>query len=294
MDIGKRLRNHYKRWNINISIHDEYNKFKNRLLDTTDKVLGLLILKSRFYDEYFTKILGVEASVKSIYGTSELMKQFAVLSRGIYGIPPRSFERTVIYKYFRACDELNSIVTGIQVLFIILEQNSQYEIMKEYAEAIKHDIDLSNINIRVAIYNEKVLLYPKGARLLDDRLVNDNLIWLENYPKVLEHFESALNQYHLGNLDNCLHGLRKTLEIFIKAYLPSKRRDFKRLIEELTKHLKSKLVHKQIRKIYHDILMYYNEYQNDAEKHGDNYRPEDIEFIIYQTGSLIRFLITIE
>jgi hypothetical protein len=51
------------------------------------------------------------------------------------------------------------------------------------------------ITIRLVKRKNEVLVYPGGAKLLDEALVNDNLIWLEDYPAVLKHFEEALKIY---------------------------------------------------------------------------------------------------
>ncbi|HEY9858558.1 MAG TPA: hypothetical protein V6D16_03560, partial [Candidatus Obscuribacterales bacterium] len=55
--------------------------------------------------------------------------------------------------------------------------------------------------------------------------------------------------------------------------------------------LKQKGVHGQIAAMYQKLLAHYDSYQNDAVKHKEKFFLDDIEFMIYLTGTFMRMLL---
>ena len=53
MQIEKRLKNHYQRWNIEFSYEEEFLKFKNRLVSILDKLIGNYIVFNLDVDKSF-------------------------------------------------------------------------------------------------------------------------------------------------------------------------------------------------------------------------------------------------
>ena len=69
------------------------------------------------------------------------------------------------------------------------------------------------------------LVSPKGARLLDEKVVNDVLDWLRKYPKVYDNFKSALEKYQNKVYQrNLIDDLRLALELLLKIILRNKKR----------------------------------------------------------------------
>ena len=60
--------------------------------------------------------------------------------------------------------------------------------------------------------------------------------------------------------------------------------------------LKAHGLHPQIRNMYETLLAHFDQYQNDAVKHGEAYAyaPFELEFMIYLTGTFIRLLLQID
>jgi len=62
--------------------------------------------------------------------------------------------------------------------------------------------------------------------------------------------------------------------------------------DDFLRWLKSHDAHGQIGGMYHSLLFsYFAKYQNDAVKHQeDKYTSAEIEFILYATGTFLRFI----
>lgn len=46
--------------------------------------------------------------------------------------------------------------------------------------------------------------------------------------------------------------------------------------------------------MYSDLLNRFAEYQNDAVKHGANWSPVELEFIVYLTGAFMRLVLSLK
>lgn len=101
-------------------------------------------------------------------------------------------------------------------------------------------------------------IFPKGAEELDNALVSDVLIWLEEYPLSHKAFVKALKEYSKltdDNISTVADLLRKALETHLQSY---------------------------------------TNFNNSYAKHNDKSSKDTLEYIMYQTGSLIRFKITLK
>ena len=64
--------------------------------------------------------------------------------------------------------------------------------------------------------------------------------------------------------------------------------------ELLGKYLKKKGVSKEVREMFRQQILYYSDYQNEHAKHNDSIQKSEIEFMIYLTGTFIRFIINLQ
>jgi len=62
----------------------------------------------------------------------------------------------------------------------------------------------------------------------------------------------------------------------------------------LSEYLEQKNVPKELNNMYWKLIDYYAKYQNNYAKHEDKVDSSEIEFVIYLTGTFIRFLMTLE
>ena len=150
------------------------------------------------------------------------------------------------------------------------------------------------IGIKVARRGNSVIVYPEGAKLLDEAAVNDVLAWLEDYPKVAKQFEQALTIYMSGEekkYRNLLDNLRLSLELLLKEILKNKK-SLENQKQEILKWLDGKNIHKQVINLYEKLIFgAYSKYQNEAVKHNEDYSENEIEFMIYLTGTFMRLVL---
>lgn len=281
MDIKRRMLNHYQRWNIKLNEEEEFEKLRNRLIYELDKVWSVA------FNDY---------EVRDIFG--EIQRNLFRLYGDQYS--PQS-EHYIIYKINNS-RTLKDLATALQFLFLSIperaERAEKIELVKQVlAEVIKDVFDLSpmvGIGIKIAKRGNSVIVYPEGAKLLDEGAINDVLAWLEDYPTVAKHFEQALTIYMSGEKEkyrNLLDNLRFSLEQLLKKILQN-RKSLEKQKEELLKWLKGKEMHQQIIDLYNQLVFAcYVKYQNDAVKHNEDYSENEIEFMIYLTGTFMRLLL---
>lgn len=150
-----------------------------------------------------------------------------------------------------------------------------------------------SVGIKLVERGGMVTLYPAGARLLDDRVVDDVLEWLRPYPAAAKHFDAALQLHLAGNPEqdrNLLDALRFGLEQLLKTLL----RNTKSLENQkpvLLPWLKERGLHQQAINMFDTLLAQFSQYQNQAVKHNEEHSSNEIEFMIYLTGTFMRLLL---
>ena len=87
-----------------------------------------------------------------------------------------------------------------------------------------------------------------------------------------------------------LDNLRFALEQLLKKIL-SNQKSLENQKSPLGSWLKEKGLHSQVINSYQTLLKEYQNYQNDAVKHNENYSFDEVEFMIYLTGNFMRLLI---
>jgi hypothetical protein len=148
--------------------------------------------------------------------------------------------------------------------------------------------------IHAARSPEGATIYPGGAGLLDETLIQENLVWLADHRNTLKSFQQALAIYLSKDTDkyrNLLDNLRFAVEQLLKDVLGNQK-SLENQKDTLLPWMKRRDLHPHVSGMYHDLLFkHFALYQNDAVKHGERYAPEEIEFMIYLTGTFMRLLI---
>lgn len=75
MQIEKRLKNHYKRWNIDFSYEEQFLNFKNRLITLLDKSMGDYLAVNPNIDKYFIEVFNIHKADEPIVRKSQLVYQ---------------------------------------------------------------------------------------------------------------------------------------------------------------------------------------------------------------------------
>jgi len=213
-------------------------------------------------------------------------------SKSILETKVTEFKDSPIYKIFSEENDLSEFIKCLQVLFWL---DLDSEVKKKLYLGFKEDIELSLLGIWIRkIKNNDIIFYPKGPKLLDEKLVNDNLDWLSSYPPVCKNFKSALEKYQNKIYQrNLIDDLRLSLELLLKKTLNNEK-SLENQEKPLGKYLEEKNMPRELKNMYWQLIDYYTKYQNNYAKHNDKVDDSEIEFMIYLTGIFMRFLMTLE
>ncbi|MGK7948768.1 MAG: hypothetical protein AB4368_08165 [Xenococcaceae cyanobacterium] len=309
MQIEKRLKNHYKRWNIVLDYEEEFLKFKNRLIEILNKLIGEYLAENSDIDGRFKEVFDLHKADKPyvkksqpIYKNGNPFNPFPSLPNEIIqSFQPHSYTKnefgdTYVYKCIGDCDTLQKLATVLQILFWTLEV--KYDEIKDIASEIVKEIKricvlTPSASFTIHKRGKQFIVYPNGDHFLDRGIIDCTLSGLEDYPEAAKPFEKALGIYLRGEkleYRNLLDNLRFALEQLLKKIL-SNEKSLEKQKSHLGSWLKEKGLHSQVINLYQTLLSQYQNYQNNAVKHDENYSFDEVEFIIYLTGNFMRLLI---
>ena len=175
-----------------------------------------------------------------------------------------------------------------------LEIILSFDVKEEYAaikplliDEIKKVIKTSGLNVAMRQSKKGVFFYPKGEKKLDDELVNKTLSFLDASSD--QHFKEALRYYEDNKPVKSAESLRRCLEEFSR-YKFGKDKVLQNILQDLKKHNPP-----EIQKIISTTFNYLDKYFNEYSKHRDgNIKEHENEFLIYQTGLLLRYINSVE
>lgn len=202
--------------------------------------------------------------------------------------------RKLFYHLSQFKDNFTKYLFGLIVFVNILPYDS--EIQNSFIKNIELVLKDSHIQYDLIKDSEKVFIFPQGAKELDKALVTDTIDWLIAYPKTQKSFTSTLKLYSESteeNASNIADNFRKTLETFLQEFFNSDK-TLENLKNEYGKYLKQNGVPSEISNNLESLLNLYAQFINNNAKHHDKTKKNILEFIMYQTGNLIRLLITLK
>lgn len=142
----------------------------------------------------------------------------------------------------------------------------------------------------------RIFVFPKGADEMDAALVSQPLSWLSAYPKAHAAYVKALKEYSEATPDNAsdiADKFRKTLETFFQEFF-SCDKSLENCKGLYGSYLKSQNVPPEISANFETLLQSYTNFINGYAKHHDKTGLNVLEYIMYQTGNIIRLLITLK
>lgn len=174
---------------------------------------------------------------------------------------------------------------------------SSYNISKkEILSFLKSSLDELNIQFEVFEDEDGVFIFPKGATEMDDALVSEPLEWLKDYPVAHKAFVKALKAYSDASEDDASDVadlFRKSLETFFQEFFNTPK-TLENLKSEYGTYMKSKGVPTEISGNFETLLQAYANFINSYAKHRDETSDTVLEYIMYQTGNIIRLLMTLK
>ena len=265
---GGRIREFWAHWQYEPSSAVEFTKFRARVLEVARQVWR-----------------------SSLRDSTSLRETLALVS-GTTLSPHPYFEQSGLCDMIGSASSVSEVALAAQYLVWSLEDTLSFD---HCCDQLQKAFDLSpGISIRLVNHGTTATIFPTGAELLDDAVVEANLVWLARYPDVLKPFREALNLYMSKDPNqyrNMLDNLRFALEQMLRVVLRNQK-TLENQKEEFLRWLKEKDVHSQIGNMYHSLLFGgFAKYQNDAVKHReDAYTASEVEFVLYATGTFLRLV----
>lgn len=210
-------------------------------------------------------------------------------------------------------DIINGEPTGLQRVWLYLRNKSFDQVLlyivvfantytgakknkKMIIGAIERALKDSHIQYEVVQDSDGIFFMPKGAKELDSALVSQPLQWLAKYPQSYAAFLKALKEYANVTPDNAsdvADKFRKALETFFQEFFGSNK-SLDNCKSLYGTYLKSQNVPKEIAGNLETLLLSYTIFMNTYAKHHDRTSINILEYIMYQTGNIIRLLITLK
>lgn len=166
----------------------------------------------------------------------------------------------------------------------------QFKIIKELCE---HP-DLKNIP-EVKDLKIKLLKRYKGLNTdldtVNEILIDETRFWLDDYPKPLAQYNSALDKYK-GNIfeRNLLDDLRLSLELLVREILGNSK-SLENQFGDIGFFIKSNNGSKELANMFVKLVEYFTKYQNEYIKHDSHVIEEEVEFILEITSSFMKHFI---
>lgn len=157
---------------------------------------------------------------------------------------------------------------------------------------------LADSHIPYEVYEENgdYFVFPKGAEELDQALISQPLEWLSAYPTTRTAFVKALKTYSETTDDNAsdiADKFRKALETFFQEFFGGGK-SLENYKGEYGAYLKERGVPKEISGNFETLLQTYTNFMNNYAKHRDATSDKVLEYLMYQTGNIMRLLITLK
>jgi hypothetical protein len=271
MSDGERLRAFWKRFDHEPDDEIEFEKFRERTMQAAAYIWNSYI---RMYPKLVERFSFVSGKSQSFAST---------------------FDRSPLHGLLLEAKNPMDVFQAIKYVLMTVEQGHRSDVVQHVVERFNAVFDLSpTIRVKALCHGGIATLYPTGAKLLDEEVIDANLMWLERYPKVLKPFVEALHAYSqkdVGKYRNILDNLRRAMEEMIRVVLNNTKSLENQKVEFL-QWLTKNDAHTQIRNMFHDLLFNkFATYQNEAVKHHeDDYTSAEVEFLLYLTGTFLRFV----
>lgn len=200
-----------------------------------------------------------------------------------------------IWNYVNRYNDFKHKLSAIVILvnfFKTIGKDRDYE---ELFEDLTAALDLAHIAYQTETDEDGVFVFPKGDSFLDDGEVFKPLLLLDGFPKTRECFIAALKMYNDlddSNASRIADQFRKTLERFFQEFFKSDK-SLENCKSEYGTFLKDKGLTTELAGNFESILKAYTNFNNNHAKHRETTSKLVLEYLLYETGNIIRLLITL-
>lgn len=201
------------------------------------------------------------------------------------------------WMYISMFDSFNGKVAAISELINTLSLFNQENVCKTIKEIVRHFFDSCHISYRVIEDEDEFFLIPGGDRILNRKEVNEPLESLMLYPRSKEAFVRAIKAYKdisdIITPSEVADYFRKALETFCQEFFNSNK-SLENYKSEYGNYLKAQGITKELSGNFETLLQMYTNYNNNNAKHQHKVSTKVLEYIMYQTGNIIRLLVTLK
>lgn len=195
------------------------------------------------------------------------------------------------------CKTLEELL-AYYVAFLNCQEDTEYKQYKkdDYLLIIVNLLAESHMHYEIITDKDGVFIFPKGVKEFDDALVSQPLRWLSAYPKTEKAWAKALREYSDQNDKNAsdiADLFRKALETFFQEFFQCNS-TLENMKSVYGKYMKDNGVPKEISGNLETVQHAYTNYMNNYAKHHDATSDKLLEYLMYETGNIIRLLITIK
>ncbi len=219
---------------------------------------------------------------------------------GIEKLEVRYYE-SVLFTAFNILRETKSLTDFLSYyIFFVQSIPSENDVKdnlagkKVYYNLLREMLNKAHIPFEIYEDKDGMFFFPRGAKELDDALVSEPLEWMRDYPNSRKTYCRALKQFtDKGSARDCADNFRKALEDFLREFLNNKK-DLKSNKKEVESFLKDNHANGNLIAMLTSLISHYYLMNNDTAKHKDDIDHQYLEYIMYQTGVVIRMLMIVK
>lgn len=165
---------------------------------------------------------------------------------------------------------------------------------KELLNLLNEAFNESRLRYALLKDDNNYFVFPRGAKELDDALISEPLEWLKDYPNTRKTYIIALKQYSEGiYIRDTADNLRKALETFLQEFLDNKK-NLETNKNEICKYLGVQGIDAGVAGLFQPLINAYKNINDRIVKHNDAVDEKLLEFLLYQTGVLIRMVLSVK
>lgn len=253
MSVHKRF---YKNFGIKVPVEEEMRRFVQRINQTIFKMVEGLYL----YEKVFSRLcywLGINED-------DHIRRKHESTLRSLTG------------------DDFLQTLEVLVLLHKFLDNDSKVQT----TISVSVEIALSLSTIDLGVKWKDGIFYKSGAKILDEKLVEDPLDCLEDYPNVKRDYLKALDSYYNKKLDDVMGSCYLVVEGLARKVLQNKK--------PLDKNQEELLGKVGLSQEWNSILYNYIKYAHDFRHASDkrhSIKPQEVEAFLYFTGLLVRLII---
>jgi hypothetical protein len=209
---------------------------------------------------------------------------------------PTGLKRAWIYMKKCETDMEEFLFRCVELINSYSNSKEQKIIKSALIDVLLNALNDCQIAYDVISDEDGMFIFPKGAKELDDSLISQPLLWLSNYPNARNAFIKALKEYSGATTDNAsdvADKFRKALETFFQEFFGGGR-SLENYKSDYGTYLKARNIPKEISGNLETLMQAYMNFMNQYAKHHDATSDKVLEYIMYQTGNIIRLLITLK